>query len=88
MPLYTCRCKTCSKEQDYYASMAECHDTPTCECGSTTEKIISSYSVVGDLEPYLDQNLGEKPVWVKSKQHRAELMRRANVSEIYGKGWR
>lgn len=88
MPLYTARCKSCKKEQDYYASMAECHNTPKCECGGETEKIISgNYHVVPDFEPYLDQNMAEKPVLVKSKKHRIDLMKRANVSERYGKGW-
>ena len=50
-------------------------------------KLISSYSVIGDLEPYLDANLSDRPVWVRSKRHREQLMRENGVTEKYGKGW-
>jgi hypothetical protein len=40
--------------------------------------------VVGDLEPYYDDNL---ETGIKSKQHRKEVMRERGVYEKFGKGW-
>lgn len=48
---------------------------------------VYSHSVVPDLEPYVDENLSEQPVYVKSKKHKQELMRKAGVAERFGKGW-
>lgn len=88
MPTYTARCLTCSHEQDYYASVADCFKTPSCErCGEPMQKIISASHVIPDVEPYLDEHLTDKPVFVKSKQHRQALMRQYGVQEKFGKGW-
>jgi putative FmdB family regulatory protein len=84
MPLYTAQCKTCNQETDYYSSVANRDTTPQCQCGGETKKIISTYRVHGDMEPYLDENLD---TYIKSKQHRQQVMREKGVTEGYGKGW-
>lgn len=88
MPVYTCKCIACGKEADYYTSVSDRNNTPNCDCGAQTEKIISAYCVIPDLVPYLDENIGKEPTWVKSKQHRKQLMKEHGVIEKYGKGWR
>jgi hypothetical protein len=41
MPIYEARCPVCSKQQEYYQTVANCHITPVC-CGAKTEKVILS----------------------------------------------
>lgn len=89
MPLYTCECNSCQNKQDYFSTVAERDTTPKCEmCGGETKKILSFSSVVPDFQPYLDPNIGGPDgVWVKSKQHRKQLMKKYGVEEKVGKGW-
>lgn len=83
-PIYEARCQDCGELTDYYRSVANRDDTPKCECGGETKKIISRYAVQGDFEPYYDENL---ETHVKSKQHRKKVMKEQGVSEMIGKGW-
>lgn len=69
---------------DVYRSVAKRNDCPKCECGGDTDKIISAYRVIGDMEPYYDENL---ETHVKGKQHRKEVMRDKGVSEKFGQNW-
>lgn len=86
MPLYDYECQTCGKRDTAIKPIAERNKGPAC-CGGAMKKIITAYWVHPDFEPYLDENLHSEPVWVKSKQHRKELMNEYNVYEKYGKGW-
>lgn len=86
MPLYDFKCRECRTVTDRFASI----DTREvrCECGGTAERIIStSYRVHGDIEPYVDENITDKPVLVKSKKHRARLLEKYGLIERIGKGW-
>lgn len=47
-------------------------------------RVIGNYSVVPDLQPYYDENL---EAYVKSKQHRRQLMAERGVSEKFGTNW-
>ena len=60
---------------------------PLC-CEKEMKQRLGNYYVIGDIEPYLDENIGQEPTWVKSKQHRKKLMKEFGVEEKYGKGWR
>lgn len=88
MPIYTYQCLDCEALTDAYKKIDERNDCPICACGGQTKKIISNYFAISDLDPYLDMNIGSEPTWVKSKQHRKQLMKENGVSEIYGKGWK
>lgn len=83
MPIYNYECDTCKKVHEEFRKIAERDNVPLC-CGKPTVKIISSYAVVGDVEPYYDDNLES---FVKSKQHRKKLMKDRGVYERYGKRW-
>lgn len=85
MPFYDFRCKQCGKEEEVFMKFED-WKRPLC-CGDEMTQVYS-HRVNPDLEPYLDPNLGEKPVYVKSKRHRRKLMKEAGVVERYGKGWR
>lgn len=84
--IYECKCETCGRTEDIYRSVEERNNTPEC-CGKPMKRIITGYHVIGDLEPYLDENMTHEPQWVKSKQHRKQLMKEHGVTEKYGKGW-
>lgn len=84
MPLYEYTCDACQAHKDEFRTVEKRNDAPMCECGTAMKKIISGYRVVGDLEPYFDENL---QVGIKSKQHRREVMRDQGVSEKFGTNW-
>lgn len=86
MPTYEYKCPHCSKIEEKFNCMDNHSDGPVC-CGETMRQHYGSYHVVPDLKPYVDENIGDKPVLVKSKQHREQLMKENNVTELYGKGW-
>jgi putative FmdB family regulatory protein len=85
-PIYEYRCQQCQELTEAVRSVADRDDCPDCEhCNSTNmKKIISSYRVHGDLEPYYDDNL---ETGIQSRQHRERVMKEKNVSEKIGKGW-
>lgn len=82
MPLYTYEC-SCGKSADEFRSVAERNNAPLC-CGKPMQKQLGGHRVVPDVVPYFDDNLES---YVKSKQHRKQLMREQGVYEKYGKGW-
>jgi hypothetical protein len=74
----------CGKEEEFCMRMTE-YKRPLC-CEEEMQRIFT-HSVVPDLQPYLDENIGTTPEYVKSKQHRKELMKKHGVYEKFGKGW-
>lgn len=87
MPIYDYRCRKCSTVFEKFAGLDDkMHE---CECGGVADRIIATtYSVHGDLEPYWDENIGDKPVYIKSKKHRRRVLEDAGLTEVIGKGWK
>lgn len=85
MPSYDFLCETCHKQEEVFMKLAD-YKAPDC-CGQKMKQVLGNYSVIRDVEPYLDINLTDKPVWVKSKQHRKKLMQEYGVTEKFGKNW-
>lgn len=81
---YEYRCVNCKEITDAMRSVDDRDNCPTCDCGGKTKKIISSYTVHGDMAPYYDENLG---CHITGKQHRARVMKEQGVSEYFGQGW-
>jgi putative FmdB family regulatory protein len=81
MPLYDYKCPKCGKLSDIIASI--CDTTLPCpHCGETMTRLFSyNVNVIPDLEPYLDDNISHNPVWIKSKQHRREEMKKRGLIE-------
>jgi hypothetical protein len=82
--IYPFKCDVCEKSEEHWMKVSE-YQVPDC-CEQPMRRIFG-HNIVKDLEPYLDENLTSDPVWVKSKQHRKELMREHGVIEKIGKGW-
>lgn len=85
MPIFDFRCKSCNKTTEHIVKSDV--KEMVCECGEMSEKIITFVTIHPDFEPYLDEHLTSTPVWVKSKQHRKQLMEKYGVYEKIGKGW-
>ena len=45
MPTYTAKCPACNNETDYFRKIADRFDTPICDCGTKTEKMITACMV-------------------------------------------
>ena len=88
--IYDVRCRQCDRRDEIVRTVDERDtDLPQC-CGQTMRRIISlNQNIHPDFEPYIDENISRTGdgVWVKSKQHRQELLRQNGLSEAYGKGW-
>jgi putative FmdB family regulatory protein len=41
MPTYTYRCNKCDEDTEKFNKMANMHDSPICECGGETKKIMN-----------------------------------------------
>lgn len=85
MPTYDFVCLACRKEEEVFMKIAD-YQPPSC-CGASMKQRIGGYGIIGDLEPYMDPNIGEVPVFVKSKKHRKQLMKEHGIQEKFGKGW-
>lgn len=86
MPVYSYKCKKCGVLADKINTIDNRKQGPEC-CGEIMTQYYGNYHVVPDFEPYIDYNLSEKPVYVKSKQHRKQIMKERGISEKYGKNW-
>lgn len=88
MPLYDYECQLCKHVQERIEHMND-ESAKTCaKCEGPSVRIITtSFFAQGDLEDYVEYNLGEQPVRITSRAQRRKLMRKADVYESYGKGW-
>ena len=86
MPIYEYKCAKCGKIEDKFNPMAEHKNGPIC-CDEQMKQHFSSYYVIGDIEPYVDENIGDGHTVVKSRKHREKLMKEHGVYEKVGKGW-
>lgn len=80
MPIYDFKCPTCGTVTDVYAHMDEREKMHS--CGQTMTRLISTPNITPDIPQYLDENLGETPVLVKSRRHRKQLMKERGLVEI------
>ena len=82
MPLYDYSCTKCGKVSDIIASVVDTElPCPKCE-GIMTRLFSFRVNIQPDLEPYVDEHMGHEPVYVKSKQHRRELMKERKLVEL------
>lgn len=78
---YSCEC---GNKKDEFRSVADRNEPVECSCGKLMTRVIGGHYVTPDMAPYYDDNL---EAYVKSRQHRKELMRQKGVSESFGKHW-
>jgi hypothetical protein len=74
MPIYDLRCPDGHEKNDVWAKIDE---VIKCECGKVMERLITAPTIIPDWEPYLEENMGNEPVMIQSRQHyREELKKR------------
>ena len=75
MPQYVYECELCGKERHVYRKIAERDNTPVCDdCGVFTKRTFSTGVTIGDdIEPYLEENIGHEPIFIKSRKHINEI---------------
>ena len=67
MPIYDLDCPNCGEIKDIWAKMADMQMSCP-QCGAETKRLISSPTVICDLEPYIDYNMAQEGVPISSKQ--------------------
>ena len=85
--LYDFKCPSCDTITEQWAKVDEL-SKPCPKCSTPMKRLITTrYSVVGDLESYVDYEITGEPIRVQSKQHRAKLLKQHELVEKIGKGW-
>ena len=86
MPIYDYHCANCGDLQDIWAKIDEMElICPGCAMSMT--RLISPARIICDIEPYFDENLADVKTcpqgqWVKSRQHRKDIMKEQGLREI------
>lgn len=84
MPIYTYECPACSHVTEKIFSVSDKPDNARCEkCGHAAKSIISINADRREWNSYWDDNLGDNPVNVESREHRRELMKKAGLQDQY-----
>lgn len=62
MPAYTAICHKCDIQYEYIRKIADRANTPVCECGATTEKLIDACSIPFEYAESFISPIDGKPV--------------------------
>lgn len=77
MPNYDYQCSSCGTVEERYAHIDEI--MVVCSCGALMTRLFSPPAhIICDIEPYWDDHISQtgQPVYVESKKHREELLKR------------
>jgi hypothetical protein len=55
------------------------NDTYSCECGWFKIMPNQAHYIICDIEPYLDGHMAQNPVPIKSRQHKAEELKKRGL---------
>ena len=87
MPYYDLQCKNCGAiHENVFARIRDVESVLCHRCFSSTRVLLSPFTAVCDIEAYMDENLaspddGGKPVLVKSKQHKRQILKEKGLYE-------
>ena len=82
MPIYDYQCKNCGKVPDIRAGI---YDTEaSCPyCHTTMNRLFSPpKNIICDIEPFLDENMGHEPVYVRSRREHKRLLKERGLVQI------
>lgn len=85
MPLYTAQCQACDIEYSYIRKIDDRHDTPDCECGAKTDKVIDAPMVPFEYADSFISPIDGKPVHGR-EQYFAHMREHNVVPRIQGVG--
>ena len=86
MPIYEYECEHegCQAITEKIYSINEKPDFIQCSyCLNVARSIIGSGANRKEWNSYIDDNLGDEPVLVESREHRRELMKKAGLRDQY-----
>ena len=72
MPVHTLECRKCGDRSDQW--IADASIEIECSCGGM-KRVVYDWGKCNSIEvfqPYWEDNLGDKPVYIESKQHLAK----------------
>jgi len=78
VPIYDYRCDDHGEVENVWAGINE--EVPCRECGKLMIRLISPTRIAPDWEPYLEHNMGHEPVYIKSRQHYYNEMRKRGLN--------
>jgi putative FmdB family regulatory protein len=76
MPRYDYLCEHCGIIQDVYARISE--EVVECpRCGMKAQRKFSppESKPIIDIEPYWDENISDKPIYIQSRKHKAMVLK-------------
>lgn len=84
MPIYEYECGICERREEKICYFSEKPDWIECkECQGIARSIISGGADRRAWDPYWDENLGDQPVLVESREHREKLKKKAGLHDQY-----
>jgi putative FmdB family regulatory protein len=78
MPLYDYECEKCGLIENVWAKVSE--DELLHDCGAVMNRVLSAPNIRPDLQPYVDENMGQTPVHVSSRRHRDALLKERGLA--------
>lgn len=79
IPLYDFECKDHGIKENVWAKMDE---AVKCDCGKVMERLITATRIQGDIEPYVEYNMGHEPVYIKSRQHYYQELKKRGLHNV------
>jgi putative FmdB family regulatory protein len=81
MPRYDFTCSAHGRVEDLIARWDE-YEKPCPECGQPMTRLLPIPNIAPDIQPFLDENLGHEPVYVKSRRHHKQLLKDRGLVQI------
>lgn len=79
MAIYDYQCAVCGLIPDVIAHIAD--EQIVCPtCGAFARRLFSPPSaIICDIDPYVDENLGQGGMYITSRQHKREVLKRSGL---------
>jgi hypothetical protein len=72
VPIYDAECPKCGLQENVWGKI----DVDLrCKCGRKMKRLISPVRINPDITPYWEENVGEQPVYMKSRRHRQQVLK-------------
>lgn len=81
MPLYDFECSCGNKDIDVYDSPTETERVCSV-CKGKMRRLLPLIYISPDIEPYIDENLDSLPVYVRSRRHLRDELKRRRLVQI------
>jgi putative FmdB family regulatory protein len=72
MPIYDAECPKCGLRENVWGKVDE---VLVCDCGRKMKRLLSPTRINPDITPYLEENISQSPVFIKSRRHRAQVLK-------------